>query len=837
MLSRIRNLLAAFRHQLTSGHYRMIKNSGLFDPDYYRRKNPDIDAAGFDPLTHYLTRGYKEQRRTGPLFDQTYYLQQVPELREQAVNPLVHYIEKGRYLGYRPNVLVDPSFCAAADPRLNLTETDALTHFLSSSASGPAELSPSPYFSPAFYCAHYRDAESFLNSPQAAYKHFLEIGIEEHRQPGPYFDTAYYFDKNPILEEVGIDPLSHYCRFGAAEGKSPCPLFDPDFYRETCPEADCDDLFGHYLAHQHDDRRPSPWFDPLFYRTNYLLETEPSITPLQHYLEIGLKNRHYTNRQTAQLVSKPLISVLVPVYNVKACFLNSCIRSVLYQSYPHWELCLVDDCSSDPAIKPILEKWKAFDPRIKVTALAINSGISAATNAAAELATGSYLVFLDNDDELTPTALQRFAAWLNDTPAELYYSDEDLIGEDGRRHSLFRKPDLNQELLLNHNYVTHCVLTKASLFEQIGGCDERLDGAQDHDLFLKLSEAAKTIHHIPEILYHWRASEQSTSINHRRKQYADEAGRKSVAQAMMRRHDAAEVLPTELKFFYRARRRIHNEQPVSLVVFRQDGGDTIVDWVRKTLTGSGHPLAQLIFVTPEPLDPSTAASIQAETGIDTTCRLCRPDDSPVAAFHSVLADIKGFYAVFINGELRFTSESWLAALIEYGQSDNTGIVGGRVDYPDSYYDLISPVPDFHHSSPVYYLHFVANCSVFMNGRHCQQLVRGVHSDLFLIRSELLHSHRGFNAGEYPHLFAPLDLSFGMHQNGWNNVYTPYCRAAAVLSDFDRCSTVPADQLQQEKERFQARWRELLTEADPFYNRGLIIDNGLSLDEYQSWLQR
>ncbi|MEJ2056910.1 MAG: hypothetical protein P8X39_03610 [Desulfofustis sp.] len=163
------------------------------------------------------------------------------------------------------------------------------------------------------------------------------------------------------------------------------------------------------------------------------------------------------------------------------------------------------------------------------------------------------------------------------------------------------------------------------------------------------------------------------------------------------------------------------------------------------------------------------------------------------------------------------------------------MVSGRVDYPDTYYDIVSPLPDCQNPSPVYYQNFLSNCSVFMNGRHCQQQVRGVVADLFLLRTELLRSQHGFNTDDYPQLFAPTDLAFRLHQGGWQNIYTPYCRAAAAASDFDRCRDLPVDALQEEKKLFQARWSDLLIQGDPFYNPGIVSDNGRSLDEYHRWL--
>jgi len=836
MLIHIRNLLTALWYQLTSRDYRLIRSSGLFDPDYYRRNNPDIEEAGTDPLVHYLTRGYLEQRRPSALFDQSYYCHQAPDLIEREINPLSHYLKEGSCQGLRPNLLVDPAYYAIKNPDFDPEETDTLSHFLANADSnGSLDRTPSPYFDHSFYCRRYPDAAPRLSSVRAAYQHALEIGVDECRQPSRYFDSAYYLDKNPSLAEIGLDPLSHYRRYGAEKRRSPCPLFDPHFYAATYGGNDCDDLFVHFLSGQHDERRPCVWFDPSFYRRTYLDEND-KIPPLKHYLESGITSQHYPNDEAAQLRDKPVISVLVPVYNVRPCFLNSCIRSVFYQSYPHWELCLVDDCSTDPEIRQILKKWEALDPRISISFLPKNSGISAATNAAAELASGSYLAFLDNDDELVPTALQTFATLINKKPAELYYSDEVLIGEDGQWLSVFRKPGLNRELLLSHNYVTHCVVTKRSLFMEVGGCDETLDGAQDHDLFLKLSEASEAVRRIPEILYHWRASDQSTSINHSRKQYADDAGRKSVGNAVTRLGERADVLPTELKFFYRPRRRIQTIESAALVIFWQGSSDSMGQWASRAVASAGHPVAQLIFVMDEPSEPSLAETINRVTGVDTICRSSAEPTSSPAAFQLGSMDLTSSYAVFISCPLSFRSENWLSALVEYGQSDEIGMVSGRVDYPDTYYDVITPVPDCRNPSPAYYLNFVANCSVFMNGRHCQQQVRGVHSDLALIRTDLLHSQGGFRTGGYPYLFTLVDLSFRLHQGGWKNIYTPFCRANRAYSDFERCRGLPVNELQEEKIRFQASWVDLLAAGDPFYNPGLILDNGLSLDDYRRWLQ-
>ncbi len=79
---------------------------------------------------------------------------------------------------------------------------------------------------------------------------------------------------------------------------------------------------------------------------------------------------------------------------------KKCINSVLDQTYDHWELCISDDASTDPAIRKCLESYQAKDDRIKVVFRQENGHISLATNSALEMAEGEFIALLDNDDEL-----------------------------------------------------------------------------------------------------------------------------------------------------------------------------------------------------------------------------------------------------------------------------------------------------------------------------------------------------------------------------------------------------------------------------------------------------
>ena len=837
MLTRIRQFLATLWYWLTSPSYRLLQRSGLFDPGYYLENNPDVAALGLDPLAHYLFRGFTEPRKYVPLFDVSYYLHQYPELAETKENPLLHFLTNGRFSGLRPNPFYDLEYYTINHPDFDFSREDLLTHYLREGLKPGGPTSPSPYFDPSFYCRAYPDAAKFATSPPLAYKHFLTVGHAEKRRPSIFFDADWYLDKTPILREHGFDAVYHYLylKIGACEKKSPSPLFDPAFYAKTYDIAECDDLFAHYLNHAlQENRQPCSWFDPVFYRRTYL-GGQKEVSLLQHFLEIGLRQGLYPNREIYDLTSKPIISVLVPVYNVEIAHLNTCIRSVVHQSYPHWELCLADDCSTDEEIRPVLENWASSDPRIKVVFLTKNSGISAATNGAADLATGSYLAFLDNDDELAPTALQTFAERINSDPADLYYSDEDLIGTDGRQFSVFRKPNFNGELLLCHNYVTHCVVSKKSLYEKVGGCAGELNGAQDLDLFLKLSEQADAIVHIPQVLYHWRASETSTSINHDEKHYADEAGRKSIAHALARRGISGEALFTDWKFFYRAKRCIVAESSVSLVINWQREEGEIFPWLHKLIATAGQKVRQLIIIMEKQSSPDLFDPFSSATGIDTVCRVMADTLGPAEKFHSIIADIKGELVAFVSGDLDLVSNSWLSALVEYGQTPEIGMVGGQIDYPGEYCDTVSPLPDYNVTSPLYYARFFTDCSVLMNGRHCPQEVVAISGDLFLIRRDLLIAKEGLDPAHFPFLFAFPDFSLGLYQQGKKNISTPYCQATFKAEGMTRRQQWPPAALQAERSHFQHKWFTLLYCGDPFYNRGIISDNGQSEDEFRTWL--
>jgi len=239
--------------------------------------------------------------------------------------------------------------------------------------------------------------------------------------------------------------------------------------------------------------------------------------------------------QAQQWRRKPVFSILCPVYNVAPIYLNQLVESVRDQVYPHWQLCLADDASTDSATIRALEALPK-DDRIRLVRRPANGHIVAAMNTGAELATGDYVVFVDNDDALPPQALFRFAELLQTRPElDLIYSDEAKITPAGRVFDVQHKPGWSPDLLLSYNYLNHLVCLRRTLFESVGRLRPDTDGAQDFDLMLRATARTDRIAHIPEVLYHWRALPSSSAAEAGVKPYIHTSARKALEDDFVRR--------------------------------------------------------------------------------------------------------------------------------------------------------------------------------------------------------------------------------------------------------------------------------------------------------------
>lgn len=257
---------------------------------------------------------------------------------------------------------------------------------------------------------------------------------------------------------------------------------------------------------------------------------------------------------------KKIISILTPVYNVSANYLWECVESLFFQTYPYWELILVDDCSTKSETVDLLRRLQGFDKRIKVIFQKKNRGICLTTNRALSHAEGEFAIFLDHDDKLSPDALYEVANALRQKPdSDVIYSDRDMISEKGVRYMHLFKPGWAPETILTSNYLCHLTAYRRALLESLGGLQQDTEGSQDHDLILRAQETSPNVTHIPKILYHWRQHTESVSLNPESKEYAYKAAIRSVEKALERRGLEGKV--EEISGLWRGNYRVKLQPP------------------------------------------------------------------------------------------------------------------------------------------------------------------------------------------------------------------------------------------------------------------------------------
>lgn len=360
----------------------------------------------------------------------------------------------------------------------------------------------------------------------------------------------------------------------------------------------------------------------------------------------------------------PKISIVIPVYNVEEKWLLACINSLKDQIYDNWELCLADDASTETYIKPLLARLASEDSRIKVVFREQNGHISEATNSAIGLATGDYIGFMDNDDELAPNALFEIARSLNnDRTIDFIYTDEDKITTSGKRFDPFFKPNWNEELLLGHNYITHFVVVKKELLVQtVGGLRHEYNGSQDYDFVLRATEKAQNIHHISKILYHWRTVETSTALDPKSKEYAYIAGEKAVQEALNRRNVPAVVKMTQNYGAYKVDYQFDTHPLVSIISI---GDETnIGSWVFEVLKTTSYQKFEILI--PE----------KFKSAID--IRDKRINYVSTSDLNDIVKKAGGIYLLFLNEQLVPKNEDWLSEMVQMIQRKNIGIVTGKI---------------------------------------------------------------------------------------------------------------------------------------------------------------
>lgn len=394
--------------------------------------------------------------------------------------------------------------------------------------------------------------------------------------------------------------------------------------------------------------------------------------------------RNEKSEKLETLSYRPLISILIPVYNVKAKYLRECIESILRQTYDNFEICLVDDASTKEETRETLKKYKD-NPRIRIRYRKKNGHISKASNDALDMAKGEYIALVDNDDTLAENALYEVAKVLNrNKKLDFIYSDEDKIGLDGKRCEPHFKPDFSPDTLLSLNYICHLSAIRTSLARKVGGFSEGLEGAQDYDLFLKITEKTNRIYHIPKILYHWRMLPGSTSLKIDNKDYATDNGKKAIEMALERRKIKGrvkkDVKSTYCQVFY----ELKEEPLVSVLIPTKDHADVTRDCLESIYEKTIYKNFEVILIDNGSEEQEALDLFDEYKKKYQNFKVLRKD---IEFNYSKLNNLavkkaKGEYLVLLNNDTEIITGDWLDVMLGYAMRPHVGAVGPKLLYPD-----------------------------------------------------------------------------------------------------------------------------------------------------------
>lgn len=379
----------------------------------------------------------------------------------------------------------------------------------------------------------------------------------------------------------------------------------------------------------------------------------------------------------------PKYSIIIPVYNAPRKLLKECLESVLNQSYDNFEICIADDHSDLEETINILKEYEKND-KIKIVWRERNGMISKASNSAIDIATGDYIVLVDNDDVVESDALYLFTDALNnDKTIDMIYSDEDKLDYNGKRMEPHFKPDYSPDTFKCLNYICHLTCIRKSIVDKLGGFRNRYDGSQDYDLFLRVEDVTKNIYHIPVVLYHWRQTKSSTAGYLGNKSYAYLAGKNALIDTFKRRKISAEVIDNPKVSTYLVKYK-HNNPKVSIIIPTRDKAKITKKCLESLYNKTKYLNYEIIVVDNNSSEEETFKMFEEYKNEYDNFKVLRLECPFNYSYlnNEAVKVAKGEYILFLNNDVEIIDSDWLDWMVGYASQEHVGCVGIKLLYSD-----------------------------------------------------------------------------------------------------------------------------------------------------------
>lgn len=531
------------------------------------------------------------------------------------------------------------------------------------------------------------------------------------------------------------------------------------------------------------------------------------------------------SEEIAAFAAKPLISLVMPVYNVKTEWLRKAVDSVEKQSYPNWELCMADDCSTDPELITVLKEMAAGDDRIKVRFLERNKGIAGASNSALELAVGEFIGLLDNDDELAPNALFEVVRTINAQPqVDFIYSDEDKISEKGKRYHPFFKPDWSPDSFRSYNYLCHFSVIRRKLVLEAGGFREGYDGSQDYDLFLRVVDRSRNIVHIPKILYHWRAIDGSVGKQGEAKMYAYDSAKKALADHLERNGLSGTIKNGFFLGSYHLNYAVDSSPEVAIIIPTKDKVDILKRCIDSILNKTTYERYRIVIVDNSSEEEATKQYYE-ELAQKSKIEILTYDlpFNFSAINNYAVSKVDSEYLLFLNNDTEVITSNWIEEMLGYCLRSDVGAVGSLLYYTNNTVQHGGIIMGIGGVAGHSHKYFPRDDYGYFGRLKTVQNLSAVTGACLLMRTEVFEEIGGFEE-ELSHAFNDVDLCLRIRNKGYLIVYTPFAQLYHHESISRGYENTPEKRQRFNRERryCEERWFDVLEAGDPYYNPNLTL---------------
>lgn len=524
---------------------------------------------------------------------------------------------------------------------------------------------------------------------------------------------------------------------------------------------------------------------------------------------------------------KPLISFVVPVYNVVEEQLTACIESIRQQTYEHWELWMIDDHSSWEQVREVMHRYEN-DPKIHTIYRKENGNISKATNDGIEKANGEFIAFMDCDDTIEKSALQEIALMLNkEKEYDFIYSDEDKLTEDGSgRHSPFFKPDWSPDTFLSLMYTNHLAVYRTELVRKAGGLRTEFNGAQDYDFTLRFMELSdhKRVGHVAKVLYHWRERQGSIASDMYTKPYALDAMKRLKEEALQRRHIQGRVEFVKDMYQYQVIYAPVESPLVSVIIPSKDHLEILKKCIGSIQKYTVYKNYEIIVVDNGSRE---AARIELQQYLDEkrVIYIYEPMPFNFSRMCNLGASAaNGEYLLLLNDDIEIMQPAWIDILLGQAMLDYAGAVGAKLLYPQS--DTIQHIGITNLKiGPSHSLIGYSDDQVYYFGRNRMTYNWLAVSAACLMVSKRKYLQVGGMDEQLPIAYNDVDFCFQLYEKGYYNSV----RNDVLLYHHESMSRGSDDVDEDKQQRLLQERRYLyqkhpdLEGKDPFYNIHLTTD--------------